>query len=723
MHKLRILLLVIVACGLTRNATHAFAEEIKLDHAATIDKTTIVAPGTYRIADASGDGAIHIKGNDLVVDFQGAELDGSLPGQTPEEFSGTGIVLEGRNITLKNAKVRGYKVAIHAKNCLGLVIEDTDISGNYQKHLLSTPEAEDESDWIFGHQNDEHEWLANYGMGLYIEKSDDVTVRRVKARHGQNGIGIDRVNRSKFYDNDCSFLSSWGFAMWRSDQNVITRNAFDFCIRGYSHGVYNRGQDSAGIFMFEQNHGNIIAENSVTHGGDGFFGFAGLEALGDNKAPADFDYHRAGNNDNLLIGNDFSYASAHGIEMTFGFGNRYIDNRVVGNCICGVWGGLSQDTLIAGNRFEDNGEMGYGLERGGVNIDSGRNNRIVGNVFRNNRCGVHLWGPPSADFMKKPWAIANRPASEDNIIAGNTFDGDQIALHLRGKNENTLFADNEIKNINKVLEISGESQVIRKADEKVEWKRPQYPIYGETKPVGARRQLAGRQNIIMTEWGPYDFSQPEVYPVRLTGSDKATFKVLGPSGEFSLGKTEGNVEILPHGGTLPATVTVTATKPGLNAFAVEVLVGDKKMNVSGTLLSAKWEVKFYRWDAKEDPREKEDNWTKITSRPPVDTMTVETIDFKWGSGAPSAKVGPDHFATTATVGIALPAGKYRIHTVSDDGIRVLVDGKKVIDDWTWHPPKSNDAELDLSEGEHPIRIEHFEIDGAAQLQFRIEPVR
>jgi hypothetical protein len=714
---------VMSAILLSLLAADTVAADIPLKGATTIDKTTTVAPGTYSVADASGEGAIRIQGDNLVVDFQGAQLDGSRSDQSPDEYAGTGIAIKGRNITLKNARVRGYKVGIHAIQCPGLVIEDVDISGNYQKHLLSTPEAEDGSDWIFGHNNDDHEWLKTYGMGLYVEKSDNVTVRRVKARHGQNGIGIDRVNNSKFYDTDCSFLSGWGFALWRSNRNVITRNAFDFCIRGYSHGVYNRGQDSAGIFMFEQNSGNVIAENSATHGGDGFFGFAGLEALGDNKAPAGFDYTRAGNNDNLLVGNDFSYAAAHGIEMTFGFGNQYIDNRLVGNCICGVWGGLSQDSLIAGNLFEDNGEMGYGLERGGINIDSGRNNRIVGNAFRNNRCGVHLWGPPSADFMKKPWGIANQPASADTIIAGNTFDGDRIVLHLRGENAKTVYADNKIENVGTELELPKGVQIVREAGGKAAWNRPQYPVYGQTKPVGARKQLGGRQNILMTEWGPYDFTGPMVYPTQLAGSAKATFRVLGPSGEFSLGKITGDVDIQPRSGPLPAVVTVSSSNPGLHAFTAEILVGQAKLGVGGTLLNARWDVKYYRWDPKEDPRENADNWTKITSRPPADTQTADLIDFKWGSGTPSPKVGPDHFSTVATTSIPLPAGKYRIRTISDDGIRVRVDGKKVIDDWTWHVPKPNDAEIELAEGKHDFCVEHFEIDGVAQLQWKIEPVR
>ncbi|MBK7406429.1 MAG: hypothetical protein IPJ41_17980, partial [Phycisphaerales bacterium] len=79
-------------------------------------------------------------------------------------------------------------------------------------------------------------------------------------------------------------------------------------MRGYSHGVYNRGQDSAGILFFEQCSENVIAENSATHGGDSFFGFGGREALGEVPGPEGFSVVRAGSNDNLLINNVTSFA-------------------------------------------------------------------------------------------------------------------------------------------------------------------------------------------------------------------------------------------------------------------------------------------------------------------------------------------------------------------------------------------------------------------------------
>ena len=80
-------------------------------------------------------------------------------------------------------------------------------------------------------------------------------------------------NRGKVWNNSFSFLSAIGLGMYESSGNKIMHNKIDWCVRGYSHGVYNRGQDSAGILIYEQSNQNLFAYNSVTHGGDGFFLF------------------------------------------------------------------------------------------------------------------------------------------------------------------------------------------------------------------------------------------------------------------------------------------------------------------------------------------------------------------------------------------------------------------------------------------------------------------
>lgn len=697
-------------------------KELTLDRAGLrITESARIQPGTYNLP---GDKVVVIEGDGVTVDFQGAELVGCTPEQMPDAYTGTGILIRGKNVTIRNAKVRGYKVGIHAEKCPGLTAEDLDVSGNFQQRLLSTPEAEDSSDWLWPHNNDNNEWGTNYGAGLWVEDSDGVTIRRVRARKGQNGILLDCVNDAKIYDNDCSFLSGWGLGMWRSNRNLVSRNAFDFCVRGYSHGVYNRGQDSAGILFFEQCSNNVFAENSATHGGDGFFGFLGNEALGETPPPsADFDYTRRGCNDNLLINNDFSYAPAHGIEMTFSFGNKFIGNRLVKNAICGVWGGYSQDTLIAGNVMEGNGEGAYGLERGGVNIQQGSRNVVVDNTFRDNKCGVHLWGDPNADFLQKAWCKANYKGSTDNVVANNTFEGDLLVLHLRNS-QKTLFAGNKLKDVKKDIDATpgSEPEVADMYDGA--WTKPDYSVLGDTKPVGARKHLWGREKIIITPWGPYDHETVVAIPSGLMGRDKAQIQVLGPKGAFEVKNVTGDVKTSPLKGQLPGLVEVTTEKEGYVPFTLDIQAGEKSLKLDGGLMRAKWDVRFFQYDsAKEDPRKNAEAWARITAGAPLEQQTLTAIDFTWGGRAPSEKIPADYFGTTATTTIELPAGKYEVWTVSDDGIRVWVDNEKVIDDWTHHVPTRHTARVDLKEGEHTIRVEHFELNGMAQLQVRIQPVK
>jgi hypothetical protein len=103
-------------------------------------------------------------------------------------------------------------------------------------------------------------------------------------------------------------------------------------------------------------------------------------------------------------------------------------------------------------------------------------------------------------------------------------------------------------------------------------------------------------------------------------------------------------------------------------------------------------------------------------------VTADKLDYRW-PGKPSEKVPADHFATIATTEVDVEAGEYELRTISDDGIRVTVDGKVVIEDWTWHPPKTHTAKLTLSKGKHAFLVEHFEIDGFAQLSVRLRPSR
>jgi hypothetical protein len=416
------------------------------DNVSITQSCTIHIPEGTIIADTDGNGVIHIAADGITVDFGGSVLRGA-PASTPwDQLTGVGVRLDGhKNVTLTGLHIHGFKVAVWASNADHLTWIGGDLSDNYRKRLGSTPEREDSSDWMSPHNNDNNEWVTRYGAALYIEHAKNVTVRNLRVRRGQNGILLSNVTDSKIYDNDTSFLTGWGIGLWRASRNTITRNAIDFCVRGHVEGVYNRGQDSAGILMFEQCNENIIAQNSVTHGGDGIFGFGGLDALGqrhrdrardrlrretgeqnvDDRITFEqtvLDEHtRKGCNDNIFAENDLSYAPAHGLEMTFSFGNIIYRNRMVENAICGIWGGFSQDTVVLDNLFDGNGGMTYGLERGAINIEHGAGNIVAANRFVNNRAAIHYWWDGLGDFESLPWAKSNYRGVVDNVIADNTF--------------------------------------------------------------------------------------------------------------------------------------------------------------------------------------------------------------------------------------------------------------------------------------------------------------
>jgi hypothetical protein len=301
---------------------------------------------------------------------------------------------------------------------------------------------------------------------------------------------------------------------------VISRNAFDFCIRGYSHGVYNRGQDSAGILMFEQCCQNIIAENSATHCGDGFFGFAGKEALGEVNLREDLEWYKGrGCNENVICHNDFSDSAAHGLELTFSFDNSIYRNSFTGNAICGIWGGYSQGLTIVDNNFMANGDKPSGNERGAINIEHGDQNLITGNALTFHSCALRLWRDDDAGPRATRWAEANYPASPLNAIQQNLFHENLNNVELRDAGLVSLHgnATQPMETITTgiMVAVKADADPQTCLDDRL-WDTtarmaPLLEIErsGRFETRMTHSSLAGRQSIIMTEWGPWDHEGPQ----------------------------------------------------------------------------------------------------------------------------------------------------------------------------------------------------------------------
>lgn len=734
-----------------------------------------IPPGTV-IADANTNGVIQVAADGITITFApGSELRGAASGTPGNTLRGVGIRIDGRQgVVLRGARVHGFFNGILATRADGLRIEGGDFSDNYRQRLRSTPQAEDGADWLFPHHNDAVKWRDQYGGAVCVEETHDVTIRDVRVRRGQNGIILDRVEDSRIYDNDASFLSGWGLALWRSSRNTITRNAFDFCVRGHVEGLYNRGQDSAGILCFEQCNDNVIAENSATHGGDGFFGFGGREALGELWVEAERerlrresgrtevddllqvppaiarDFSGRGCNRNLLLGNDFSYAPAHGLELTFSEGNVLAGNRLVENAICGVWGGYSSDTLITGNLFEGNGGMAYGLERGGINMEHASGNTILGNTFRNNKCAVHLWWDNDAALLKSPGVAGNYRGVSGNVIAGNTFvlddshpfhgqreAGRLIILQFRDDGTNHVRDNRYLANtvrlaVTNAVELAVKPGAEPQAHGDVPARViPRVKVLGQTRPVGARPHLRGRDQILMDEWGPWDHASPLVR-VAAAAAGEQVWEVFGVSDLQAL-LAPGAARLLREPGKSGRSELVRVQAgPGVTPYALTLKGTGLDRVLRGTLVAARWDVTFFPWTAGTDPRENLGGWRALATAPAAVRATAGAIDFNYGWRGPKDLAlaeavtargpGGDHFGMIARTRLALPAGKWRFGTLSDDGIRVVVAGRKVIENWGWHGPTTDAGVFaQAAPGEVEIEVEHFEIDGYSVLRLDLEP--
>ena len=710
------------------------------------------------IADANGDGVVHVRGERLTIECEG-RLRGSEVGVDPDRYSGMGIVLQGKGHRLEGAAVSGFKVGILVDGADHTVVVEADVADNFRQRLGSTWEREDPADWLWPHANDEGQWLEHYGAGLAVRAAESVTVERLWARDVQNGIVLDRANKAIVLGCDCSFLSGWGCALWRTSRASIHSNRFDFCVRGYSHGRYNRGQDSAGLLMFEQCCDNQVVANSITHGGDGVFGFAGKEALGEAPAPdgsEPFSYERRGSNGNTFFRNDLSCAAAHGLELTFSFGNEVLDNLVERNAICGLWLGYSRDTRVIGNTLEGNGSAGYGAERGAINAEHARGLRVQANRFARNALDVRIWTDEDGALSETPWVAANGQGAGENHIVENES-AVPLRVELRESGATTIDFDPSIVDADESSRadlLNRHWRDVRRHGQPNRRSTPRRPEQGDLKrlwessdfvELSEREIPRGREYIVIDEWGPYDWTYPYLQPLESRGG-LARYRLLGPAGTKLESVTSKNgrvrVTVFPAGhedaaapdGLALGMIEVRPLKPGVpTPYELSAKVADAsgetaEHGLRGVLMEAAWETRFARWET--DPRE--DREALVVALAEAPAVVLNGLDLEFGSGGPADVVpnptpelealGRDQFGTWATTTLKLPVGGWLLRTVSDDGLLVQIDGEAVIEDWTWHGPTPHEHYFKVTE-EREVRfdVRHFELDGWAQLTVELEP--
>jgi hypothetical protein len=92
------------------------------------------------------------------------------------------------------------------------------------------------------------------------------------------------------------------------------------------------------------------------------------------------------------------------------------------------------------------------------------------------------------------------------------------------------------------------------------------------------------------------------------------------------------------------------------------------------------------------------------------------IDFDWGTGSPAAGLPADNFSVRWTRTLDFAEGTYRFRAMVDDGVRLYVDNKLILDSWHDGAAREETADCDLAQGPHSLRIEYYERAGDARIQ-------
>lgn len=688
----------------------------------TVTRSLRVAPGRY-VAPAGDSAALIIRGDNITVDLTGVTLVGDTDHPHPDRFTGIAIRIDvGRNVTVRGARIRGYKTGILARRVTRLSLIDNDLSYNWRPRLYSGIEKESLIDWLDYHNNEHDEWL-RYGAGIYLA---DVTVAEIKGntvRDGMDGLMMVRTTGARVWNNDFSYNSGVGVGLYRSSRNYIMHNRIDWNVRGYADGFYNRGQDSAGLLMYEQSCNNVVAYNSVTHSGDGLFIWAGQSTM-DNGA--------GGVNDNLVYHNDFSFAPTNGMEATFSR-NAFVDNRVEGSWH-GLWGGYSYGSVVLGNHFAHNQEA--------ISIEHGQDNRIAGNTFDGDTVAIHLWWNPVTASPDFDYPAHRDTRSHNYTVLGNTFLHNRVALWA--VNTQALRATgNRVTDVDTAVKLSGDSSgssidlrstmpapVPIPAGDRVP------PLPGGIDPLTDPAIRAPRSAIVVDRYGPYDGKRPLLWPVGRDDGDTVRLRVLGPRGKWRVVKRDGMASLSRDAGATGDTITAVVS-PDAQQVSIELEYrGAPVVTEFGDQIGAgrpvrfgwsrfdprvEWHLAFFPWDTRRKTVDGPPPLDSIASHTPIATLDTNRLDLTW-YGPPRKTIPQANVLTVATAVLHLAPGRYRLRTISDDAAVVAINGAIVLDDWAPGESHLKDAAF-VATGSDTVRVVHLQLDGWYELRVDIVPER
>jgi hypothetical protein len=197
----------------------------------------------------------------------------------------------------------------------------------------------------------------------------------------------------------------------------------------------------------------------------------------------------------------------------------------------------------------------------------------------------------------------------------------------------------------------------------------------------------------------------------LSGRAPGTFRAPIHHFDGRVGDLRVEVEFVPDARLVDAQGVVTPARTPVRIFF------DKFDPVTW------WEVAWWSWSPEQvkNPRYAMPSLSELATGPPLQTWGFDKLDLV-RPGAPIKGVPADHFLTRAETHIEVAPGHYEVELTADDGVRLWVDHRLVIDRWHAQPATTYKAYLRLG-GKHRLRVEHYEIDDVAVLKLDIRRLR
>jgi hypothetical protein len=110
-------------------------------------------------------------------------------------------------------------------------------------------------------------------------------------------------------------------------------------------------------------------------------------------------------------------------------------------------------------------------------------------------------------------------------------------------------------------------------------------------------------------------------------------------------------------------------------------------------------------------------FAKLAATAALGTLKTDRLDYV--SARPFEDGMPrDRFGLSAEGTTRLPAGEYVLQIISDEGVRIWMDGAMILDDWA--PHESKVSRVPIAGGSHRFKVEYYDITGFAELRFDIQ---